>query len=110
MPGRRAELAQDMRLLDRLQELESHSHGAVWVREMLLRRSGSLVLLHQPSGTGFRLRYENVASCFHLFSLIQTATVDAYRAGEDPTQPLLPPPEADPAAGNGRGLVALQQS
>ena len=73
MPGRRTELAQDMRLLDRLQELESHSHGAVWVREMLLRRSGSLVLLHQPSGMGFRLRYENVASCFHLFSLIQTA-------------------------------------
>src|SRR5262249_18791539 len=40
MPGRRAELGQDMRLLDRLQELESHSHGAVWVREMLLRSSG----------------------------------------------------------------------
>jgi hypothetical protein len=72
-PGRRAQLAQDMQLLDRLEELESHSHGAVWVREMLLRKSGLLVLLHQPSGMGFRLRYDNVANCFHLFSLIQTA-------------------------------------
>jgi hypothetical protein len=97
-PERRAELAQDMELLDRLEELESRSHGAVWVREMLLRRSGSLVLLHQPSGLGFRLRYENVANCFHLFSLIQTAIGRRIPGGRRPDAAIAAAARSQPSA------------
>ncbi len=73
MPSRRLELAGDARLLARLEALEEHTPGAMWTREALLRRTGTVLALHPPSGRGLRLRYSNVASCFHLFSLLQLA-------------------------------------
>jgi len=83
-PTLRAELAQDEQLLERLEELEAFSHGALWLSELLRRASGPLIVLHSHSGAGFRLRYENVASCFHLFSLIQTALGDRVAGGRAP--------------------------
>lgn len=71
MPLIRAELAGDVELLNRLDELSGYSHGITWIHELLLRQSGSLVLLHMPSQTGLRIKYENIGNCFHLFSLIQ---------------------------------------
>lgn len=99
MPDRRAELARDASLLQRLDELERYSHGISWVREMLQRCSGTLLVLHQPSGIGYRLRYENVANRFHLFSLIQTAVGQRIPGGRSPD------PDIAAAA---RGLSALR--
>jgi hypothetical protein len=72
-PERRASLARDAALLDRLERHEDYSLGVAWIREALLRISGPLVVLHPPSGQGFRLRYENVSNGFLLFSLLQCA-------------------------------------
>lgn len=71
MPQMRRDAAKDLPLLDRLYRLERYSHGITWVRELLLRRSGRLVLLHPVAQEGYVVRFENVANCFHLFSLIQ---------------------------------------
>ncbi len=72
-PATRERLSHDIALLDRLEVLEDYTAGAAWIRETLLRSSGTLIVLYPPGEMGFRLRYENVATCFHLFSLIQAA-------------------------------------
>lgn len=84
LPERRNELAQDARLLKRIADLEPYSHGISWALESLRRRSGSLVVLHPIAGIGFRLRYENVSNCFHLFSLIQTSIGQRMPGGRMP--------------------------
>lgn len=73
LPEQRELLARDREHLDRLAELEQFGGSATWVREAILKTSGSLVLLHPQSGAGVRLRYANVSNCFHLVSLLQTA-------------------------------------
>jgi hypothetical protein len=83
-PHLRATLAEDLTLLDRLAVLEAYSAGAAWIREMLLRISGSLILLHVPSGRGFQLQFRNIATCFHLFSLIQVAIGEQLPGGRKP--------------------------
>jgi len=84
MPERREALAGDEPLLARLEALEIYTHGATWVREMLLRRSGTLIVLHPASGRAFKLRYTHVARCFHLFSLIQIAIGTRLPGGREP--------------------------
>ena len=57
-------------------ELERVSHlsiGALWILELLRKRSGSLVVLHGSELSGFRLDYEHLSNCFHLFTLLQGA-------------------------------------
>ncbi len=100
-PDLRAKLSQDLALLDRLEALEAYTAGAAWIREMLLRSSGSLILLHVPSGKGLRLRYENVATCFHLFSLIQATVGERIPGGRAPS-PLVA------AAARGKAREAVQ--
>jgi hypothetical protein len=57
MPEERERLAADAALIERLGVLGSYSHGATWMREILVRTSGSLIVLHPPSGAGLQLRY-----------------------------------------------------
>jgi hypothetical protein len=83
-PDLKAELSQNLPLLDRLAMLEPYTAAAAWIRETLLRSSGSLILLHAQSGRGFRLHYRNVATCFHLFSLIQVAIGEQLPGGRKP--------------------------
>jgi len=55
-------------------ELDRVSHlslGALWVLELLRKRSGSLVVIHGTELRGFRLAYEHLSNCFHLFTLLQ---------------------------------------
>jgi hypothetical protein len=84
LPAERQRLVEDMAFLDRLADLESYSHGPGWVREALLRSSGTLIVLHPPSGSGLELRYENVATNFHLISLLQTAVGTRIPGGREP--------------------------
>jgi hypothetical protein len=72
-PEERQRLATDNALIERLDALGAYSHGTTWVREILVRTSGSIIVLHPPSGAGLEVRYENVATCFHLFTLVQAA-------------------------------------
>lgn len=84
MPAERQKLVQDLEFLERLADLESYSHGPGWLREALLRSSGTLIVLHPPTGVGCRLRYENVATNFHLISLLQTAIGTRIPGGREP--------------------------
>ncbi|MBN2197348.1 MAG: hypothetical protein JW751_31385 [Polyangiaceae bacterium] len=84
MPSARDAMADDASLLERLEELSEHSHGAAWVHEAILRTSGSLLVLHPPSGQGLVARYSNVATCFHLFSLLQACIGPRLPGGREP--------------------------
>jgi hypothetical protein len=84
LPAERQKLVEDMEFLERLADLENYSHGPGWVREALLRSSGTLIVLHPPSGSGLELRYENVATNFHLISLLQTAVGTRIPGGREP--------------------------
>lgn len=84
LPAERLKLAGDYELMKRLEELAGYSPGVNWVREALLRKSGTLMVLHPPSGSGFKLRYENIARNFHLFSLLQAAVGTRIPGGREP--------------------------
>jgi hypothetical protein len=73
MPQERESLAQDEALLERLQALEDYGPGTGWVHEALSKTSGRLIVLHPESKQGLQLRYRNISTCFHLFSLLQQA-------------------------------------
>lgn len=83
-PEYRAELIEDDALLERLEALGGLNSGIAWVHEALIRSSGALIVLHPPSGKCFRLRYENVGLCFHLFSLLQIAIGERIAGGRSP--------------------------
>jgi hypothetical protein len=86
LPALRDALGREGPLLERLDGLRSVSYGAWWVHEALLKSSGTIVLLHPPSGTGLRLRYMNVSRCFHLFTLLQTAVGTRIPGGREPDE------------------------
>ena len=86
MPKERALAAGDTSLMAQLAELQDYTPGAAWVRHMLLSRSDLLLVLHVPSRRGFRLRYENIVNCFHLFTLIQAAFGETLPGGRSPNR------------------------
>lgn len=84
MPAERHKLGEDTELLERLTTLIGYSHALGWVLQALQRSSGTLIVLHPPTGTGLKLRYENVAVNFHLFSLLQVAVGTRLPGGQPP--------------------------
>jgi hypothetical protein len=84
MPAERQRLSEDTELLERLTTLSGYSHALGWVLEALQRMSGTLIVLHPPTGAGLKLRYENVARNFHLFSLLQVAVGTRLPGGQHP--------------------------
>lgn len=86
MPQERALAAGNAGLMAQLAELQDYTPGAAWVRQMLLSRSDALLVLHVPSRRGFRLRYENIVNCFHLFTLIQAAFGETLPDGRAPNR------------------------
>ncbi len=85
-------------------EIERASHasiGAGWIQEILRQRSGELVVLHGIESKGFRLAYENIGNCFHLFSLLQGALENRMPGGKKTS------PETLAAA---RGTVVSQKA
>ena len=86
MPEERRLAGENAGLMRQLQDLQDHTPGAAWVRQMFLCHSDELIVLHQPSGRGFRLRYENIANCCHLFTLIQAAFGETLPGGREPNK------------------------
>ena len=86
MPQQRALAAGNGGLMAQLAELQDYTPGAAWVRQMLLSRSDGLLVLHVPSRRGFRLRYENIVNCFHLFTLMQAAFGETLPDGRAPNR------------------------
>ncbi len=86
MPQERALAAGNKALMAQLAELQDYTPGAAWVRQVLLSRSDALLVLHLQSRRGFRLRYENIANCFHLFTLVQAAFGETLPGGRAPNR------------------------
>ncbi|MDK4705819.1 hypothetical protein PH562_26480 [Rhizobium sp. CNPSo 4062] len=86
MPQERALAAGNKALMAQLAELQDYTPGAAWVRQVLLSRSDELLVLHLPSRQGFRLRYENIVNCFHLFTLVQAAFGERLAGGRAPNR------------------------
>lgn len=86
MPQERALAAGNKALMAQLAELQDYTPGAAWVRQVLLSRSDDLLVLHLPSCQGFRLRYENIVNCFHLFTLVQAAFGERLPGGRAPNR------------------------
>lgn len=86
LPAQRHVMAEDAALIDRLDDLRGFTPGAWWIWEALRKTSGTVVLLHPPSGTGLRLAYANVSNCFHLFSLLQSAVGTRIPGGRTPDE------------------------
>jgi hypothetical protein len=86
LPDLRMQAGADSGLVAQLGELQELTPGAGWVRQALIARSDALIVLHVPSGRGLRLRYDNVANCFHLFTLIQGAVGQCLPGGREPNR------------------------
>lgn len=82
----RARLGDEKPLLKALDDASKETCGALWVHEVLLRRSGRLIVLHVESRRGMAMRYENVGTCFHLFTLVQAAIGTRLPGGREPIQ------------------------
>jgi len=91
MPDQVAELVKDQDLLNRLDVLEPFSDGVLWVRQLLLQSSGSLIVIHPPSAKGVKVKYNNIGQCFQLFSMLQIAIGQRLPGGR------LPEPEVTAA-------------
>jgi len=89
LPGERARLRAEPGVLAKLDASEHRSYGITWVLEALRRRNGSVLLLHATERIGFRVRFENVNNCFHLFSLLQAALGDSMPGGKPPARSLI---------------------
>lgn len=72
-PEKIAEIQQREQVIDELARVEHLSVGVTWVLELLRQRSGKLVVLHGTQVIGFRVAYNNISNCFHLFTLVQGA-------------------------------------
>jgi len=89
MPEYREELASDPVLIQQLQSAEEYTYAAIWVRELLERRSGKLLVLHAESGRAMSFKYQNIGNCFHLFSLLQMAIGRQLPGGRTPNDKIV---------------------
>ena len=99
LPTLRRTLGSDRALNDRLARAEAYTHGATWVRGLLYRTSGALVVLHAASRRALALSYQNVGAAFHLFTLLQGAIGTTLPGGREPNRALL-------SSARGRGHTA----
>jgi hypothetical protein len=97
-PQLRRWLAETGDIYSELRRVEPLCIGAVWVLELLRQRSGNLVVLNVRHRIGVVVRYNNIATCFHLFTLLQGALAGIMPDAQKVSGPLL-----DIARGNSQG-------
>jgi len=76
-PSTRSVYAAREEVLAELERVEPVSSGCLWVREILRKCSGTLVVLHVAGRKGVRVEYRNLSNNFHLFTLLQGALAEA---------------------------------
>ena len=82
----RSELAGDTEFNAELEKREPESYAITWIRELLAQRTGDLFVIHGETQRVVHLQFRNVATCFHLFSLIQSVLGSALPGGNIPNQ------------------------
>lgn len=87
--GLRKWLAETGEIYREFERVEHLSYGATWVIQLLRQRSGELVVLNVAQKKGVLARYENIANCFHLFTLLQGALIGVMPDARDTPEKLL---------------------
>ncbi len=66
-----------------IEELSGTSNGATWVLQALTMTSGEIMAIDLANRRGGLFRYENLANCFHLFTLFQACWSTHFPSGAD---------------------------
>jgi hypothetical protein len=85
-PSKRNELFSNSEVISKLEDIQSTQIGACWVLEAISRYSDKVILVHPKSGIGLKINYENVSTCFHLFSLLQVCVEKRIPEGRTPQE------------------------
>jgi hypothetical protein len=88
-PDQRRQATQNESIYREVRRLEHLSHGAGWVMHLFRQCSGRLVVLNAGNKNGVVVRYENIANCFHLFTLLQGALAALMPDSDQPSEELL---------------------
>jgi hypothetical protein len=89
-PKQRLRVAETKEIRGEIERIEHLSYGAMWVLQLLRQQSSDLLVLEIERRRGVLVRYENIANCFHLFTLLQEALAPVIFDVGDPSRP---PPE-----------------
>ena len=54
--------------LDRISDINT---GVMWLDTLLHQQSGEVIVMHGFRPVGYRVKYHNLSSCFHFFTLLQ---------------------------------------
>ncbi len=88
-PALHQQLSDSPLVIEELERIEHLSAGPMWVLELLRKRSGELVVIHVEQRRGYRVSYQNLSNCFHLFTLLQSAMADVKAPDTKRVPPLL---------------------
>jgi hypothetical protein len=88
-PDQRQAATQNQAIYREVRRLEHLSNGAAWVMHLFRQCSGRLVVLNAGNKNGVVVRYENIANCFHLFTLLQGALANLMPDADQPSEELL---------------------
>jgi hypothetical protein len=87
LPDLRRHLGGSEDIQSELRRIKNVSQGATLVLRLLAQRNGNLVVINVAEKYGFRVRYRNIANCFHLFTLLQ-GSLAGRLPGTSPGKPL----------------------
>jgi len=85
----RSELSQNEELLDKIDDISEFSNGAMWIYEVFQKVSDTLVVIHAEEKVGVRVRYENISTCFHLFTLLQESIAEVMPGSKESPEEIL---------------------
>lgn len=81
----KASIAPNSEAIAHLYRVEHLSVGLMWVLTLLRQCSGDLLVLHATEAKGAWVKYENIANCFHLFTLLQGALANVMPGARTPS-------------------------
>lgn len=79
----------DETVVNELARVAAMSIGANWVREMLEKTSGTLLVIETERQRGAIVKYENLSNSFHLFTLLQESLREQGWSGRQTSQEVL---------------------
>ena len=82
-------LGADEVFVQELRRLEGSSNGAMWLMQVMAQVSADLLVLNAEKQAGALVRYENIANCFHLFTLLQGVLEEWLPPEKRPTKSLM---------------------
>ncbi len=100
-PTLRAEIGERADVIEALERVEHLAVGAAWLGHLLAQRSGTLIVMHAVEPVAVRLRYDNIAHNFHLFTLLQAALADVMPGAGTPDPAIVAAAHGEPTGEGG---------